>query len=228
MKVSLESSPARSTAAGLLCVGLFEGEDLPDWLAGTSGSDDVRAGFRKLTVLRPGDDDTPERVLVVGLGKRDDFNSERARVAASHGVRQAQRYEIDALAWEVPTGSGPAACAIAGASILTAYRFDRLKSKPDPDRPGGPGELLLHGVEDERAADILPVAIASAEGANRARDLQSLPANIADPAYLAERAREIAAASEHVEAEVFDGTKIAELGMGGLESVGAGSARSRC
>jgi leucyl aminopeptidase len=67
------------------------------------------------------------------------------------------------------------------------------------------------------------VARASALAANRARDLQNLPANIANPAYLIERATEIADAHEGVELEVLGPDQLEELGMGGLTSVGAGS-----
>ncbi len=221
MQVSVDSKPAAETEAGLLCLGLFEGDELPEPLAEAAGAGDVRAAAKKLTVLRP--EAGPERVLVVGLGEREGFDKERARVAASLGLRQAQRYEIESLGWDVPTGEPAIAAAIAGATILTGYRFDRLKSKADPDAAKGPGRLLLHGVEGERAPEYVRIAVAAAEGANRARDLQSLPANIADPDYLAERAWAIASSNEHVEAEIFDAATIAELGMGGLESVGAGS-----
>jgi leucyl aminopeptidase len=227
VKVSIDSSAASSSPAGLLCIGLFDGDELPEWLADAPGAGDVRTAFKKLTVLRPAGDDNPPRVLAVGLGKRDDFDPERARVAASFGVRQASRYEIEALGWEVPGGETATACAIAGASVLTAYRFDRLKSKRDPDENGsaGPKALLLHGVDGQEAPELVAVATAAAEGANRARDLQSLPANIADPEYLAARARAIAEAHDTITAEVFDAARIAELGMGGLASVGAGSAK---
>jgi leucyl aminopeptidase len=231
VQVSLDTSLAETTAAGLLCIGIFDGEDLPPWLADAPGAGDVRTAAKKLTVLRPAGadgDDAPPRVLVVGLGKRDDFDSERARGAAALGVRQAARYEVDAVAWEVPGGAPATACALAGATIMAAYRFDRLKSKPDPDAAsGGPKALLLHGVDDPdgSAAELVAVASAAAQGANRARDLQNLPANIADPEYLAERARAIAGEHDSVSVEVFDGERIAALGMGGLQSVGAGSAK---
>ena len=223
MQVTLDSNAAAETEAGLLCVGLFEGDELPATLASAAGADDVRATFKKLTILRPAGG--PERILVVGLGPLEEFDLERARVAASLGLGQAQRYEIESLAWDVPTGEPSIAAAIAGATVLAAYRFDRLKSKPDPDAAKAPGRLLLHGAGDEVAPEYVAVAVAAAEGANRARDLQSLPANIADPSYLAERARTIAASHEGVAVEVLDGAAIAELGMGGLESVGAGSAK---
>ena len=220
MQVRLSPSPAAETGAELLCVGVFEGSELPGWLAGAPGAGDVRAEFEKLTVLRPGPG-APERVLVVGLGSNEEFDAERARVAASFGVQQARRYEAATLAWEVPGDRGIAA-ALTGGTILSAYRFDRLKRESE-ESDDGPRELLLHGAEG--ADEVVEVARVAALAANRARDLQNLPANIADPAYLAERAHRIASSHQGVEVEVIGPDRLGELGMGGLLAVGSGSAR---
>ena len=220
MQVSISPAPAAESTADLLCVGLFDGEELPAFLAGAAGAADARAKFKKLTILRP---ERPERVLVVGLGERDEFDAERARVAASLGVRQSERYEAETLAWDVP-GEAPIAAAVTGGTVLAAYRFDQLKGEdPEEDRPSGPKQLLLHGVAG--AEEAVALARAAADGANRARDLQNLPANIADPAYLAARAERIAADHDSVEVEVLGPERLEELGMGGLLSVGAGSAK---
>ena len=69
------------------------------------------------------------------------------------------------------------------------------------------------------------IARVASEAANRARDLQNTPANVADPAYLADRAREIAAAHDSVEVEVLDRARLEAEGMGGILAVSAGSAK---
>jgi leucyl aminopeptidase len=227
--VRLDSGAPEASPADLLCVGLFEGDELPAWLADSPGAGDASTGFKKLTMLRP----APERrVLVVGLGAAADFDAERARVAASFGVTQARRYEAGTLAWEVPGDGGASiAAAIAGGTILSAYRFDRFKTgtgdeEEETERAPGPSELVLHGVADaEDAAEIVEVASVAATAANRARDLQNLPANIADPAFLAERAAEIAATSEALSVELLGPAEMEELGMGGMLAVAAGSAK---
>ncbi|MFI5029020.1 MAG: M17 family metallopeptidase, partial [Solirubrobacterales bacterium] len=58
---------------------------------------------------------------------------------------------------------------------------------------------------------------------NRARDLQSLPSNIATPSFLAARAEEIAAAHPAVTVEVLGREQIAAKEMGGLLAVSRGS-----
>ena len=61
-----------------------------------------------------------------------------------------------------------------------------------------------------------------AEAQNRARDLQNTPANFATPAFLADRAEEIAAGSDSVTADVLRREEIVAIGMGGLAAVSQG------
>lgn len=219
MKVEVNPAPAAETDADLLCLGLFDEQALPGWLAGAAGAGDVRSKFKELTMLRP---DSPGRVLVIGLGERSAFDAERARVAAGLGVRQGRRYGAASLAWDVP-GDERIAAALTDGTVLAAYRFDRLKTGADDDRPEGPGLLQLHGAKG--ADELVATARVAALAANRARDLQNLPANVADPAFLAGRAEEIAAHSAAVQVEILGPAELAELGMGGLIAVGAGSAK---
>lgn len=225
MRVEISESPAAEAEGALRVVGLLSGEELPADLAGAPGSEDVRAKYKSLSVLRP----DRARALVIGLGERDELTPERARVAAALAVRQARRLEATAIAWECPEGRSMPAALTSG-TIMGAYRFDRLKSNRgsagDEDEATDIEALTLHGASDgEFAAETVPVAKASAEAANRARDLQNLPANICDPAFLAERAREIAAADERIEVRVLSGEEIEAEGLGGLLAVSAGSVK---
>ncbi len=224
MRVELSTAPASAVDGALRCVGLFAGEELPADLRDAAGVEDVRAKEKSLTVLRP----DGGRALVVGLGERDDFDPERARVAAALAVRQARRLDAAAIAWECPPGRSVPAALTAG-TIMAAYSFDRLKSAAaelDEDDGAEIESLTLHGASDPKvAAATVPVARAAAEAANRARDLQNLPANICDPAFLADRAAEIAASDERLELRVLDGAAIEAEGLGGLAAVGAGSAK---
>jgi leucyl aminopeptidase len=222
VKVELSDSAPADVEADLLCVGLFADEDLPEYLEGAPGAADVEAKFKSLAVVRP---ERPERVLVVGLGKRDEFEPERARVAAALAVRQAGRFEATSVAWVSPE-EGSVAAALTAGTILASYRFDRFKGRrdDDADEPTASIESLsLIGAGD--AGEIVEVARVASEAANRARDLQNTPANVADPEYLAERAREIAAGSDRVEVEILGPDRLEAEGMGGILAVSSGSAK---
>ena len=46
------------------------------------------------------------RVLIAGLGKRDEFDAERARVAAAAVAARAGELGTVSLSWDVPTETG--------------------------------------------------------------------------------------------------------------------------
>jgi leucyl aminopeptidase len=221
MRVELDTRAATESDADLVCVGLFEGEELPAPFDSAPGADDVRSGYRKITVLRP---ESPERALVVGLGKREEFDPERARVAAALAIREAGRLDATSVSWVVPAEpAGRIATALVEGSVLASYRFDRYR-KPEN---GGPEverlELLAEGEEDG-PRDEIEVARVASEAANRARELQNLPSNVVTPSYLADRAREIADAHDSCSLDVLDREAMEERGMGGLLAVSSGSA----
>ena len=172
-------------------------------------------------MLRP---ERPERVVVVGLGAREEFDPERARVAAALATRQAASYAAGTIAWFPPSADDPSAVAAAlvEGTILAAYRFDRYKrSDPEDEPPPRIGTLTVLG-SDELSAPAQQARIA-AEAENRARELQDLPSNVATPSYLAERAEEIAADDDRIAVEVLGREEIERLQMGGLIAVSRGS-----
>jgi leucyl aminopeptidase len=222
VRVEARQLAPTDTDADLLVVGLYEGDELPGELAGAPGATDAKAGSGKLTLLRP---EKPGRVLVVGLGKRDDADAESLRVAAALAAKEAAKLEAASLAWALPESDDNAgtAAALATGTILADYRFDRyLSSDPDDPPPARIESLTLLGPAE--VANAAEAARICAEAQNRARDLQSLPSNVATPSFLGRRARQIASHHEGVSADVLGRDEIAAKGMGGLVAVSQGSA----
>ncbi|MDX6637341.1 MAG: leucyl aminopeptidase, partial [Solirubrobacterales bacterium] len=222
MKVEITSAPVAEVPADLRVVAISDGAPLPAPLAGAPGAADVKSGFKKATLLRP---DADSRWLVVGLGKPADLDAERLRVTAAVAAKAAGRHDATSVAWSVPGGgdAGAWAAALVEGTILASFRFDRfLSADPDDPRPARIETLTLAGVEGdvEPAVELARVA---AEAENRARELQSLPANELTPAGLAQRAHELATAHESVEVTVLGREEIDAKGMGGLAAVASGS-----
>ena len=229
MQVEVTDKPFADVEADLHAVGLLDGEALPEAFRDLPGAGDVRTAFKRMTLLRP---EHPERVLVVGLGKPGELDSERLRVAAALAVTEASRYEARTLAWELPEAAGDRlspearAAAVVEGTVLASYRFDRFKSR-DPDDPAPPRleRLVLAGGDDAAVTgQRAEAARVASEAANRARELQGLPSNVVTPSYLADRAREIADAHEPITVEVLGRAEIEQRGMGGLAAVAKGSA----
>src|ERR1700754_1476436 len=220
MNVDVRHKSLRDSDAALVVVGLYEGDSLPDEVAGAPGSGDAKGSFKAMTRLYPG---SPDRLLAVGLGERDSFTPEKLRVLAALVAGEAAKVEATSLAWALPAYEDEAAAAeaIVTGTILGSYRFDKFKgdTKEDDDEPGLTSVTVLAGEEFAGAAETARVY---SEAANRARDLQETPANSMRPEDLAARAEEIAAAADAVTVEVLGGDAIRGKGMGGLAAVSQG------
>ena len=222
MRVDVADKPLSEVESDFVGVLVFDGDELPEPLAGAPGSEDVKASYKKATLVYPG---TPRRALVVGLGARDEFTPERARVAAAIAARTAASMDASTLALKAPDGDDPAAAtAMVEGAILASYRFDRFKSKGDDEDedPKGLEEVTLIG--DGGLAEAVEAARIGAEAENFARELQDLPSNVVTPSYLAGRANAIAEEHDSVTFEVLGREQIKEKGMGGLVAVSQGTA----
>ncbi len=220
MKVVVRQSELTEIATDLVAIGLHESESLPDPIFGAAGADGAKGAFKKLSVAYL---DSGVRLLIVGLGKREEADAERLRVAAALAAKEAARLEAGSLAWALPESedAGAAAEALVTGTILGAYRFDRFKGTNSDDSP--PSELeALTLLAPETVTAAAETARVCAMAQNRARDLQMTPANIATPSFLAARAEEIALARDAVTADVLGPEQIAAKGMGGLVAVSRG------
>jgi leucyl aminopeptidase len=204
--------------ADLLAVGLLEDGSLPAALAEAPGAADAKGSYKRLSALFP----AGGRVVAVGLGKGDDLVAERLRVAAALVAKEAGSLGASELAWELPEGldAAEAAAAIVTGTVLGSYRYDRFRAADSQEPAPKLDSLTLLGPAE--AAEAAAAAGVVAAATNRARDLQSTPANFATPSYLAARAEEIAAAHDAVSAEVLGRDAIEEKGMGGLVAVSQG------
>jgi leucyl aminopeptidase len=220
IRVSARGGAPEETAADTRVVGLFEGESLADpKLQALVELGEARPGLRKVAVAH---EDAPgggqRRVLIAGLGKRAEFDAERARVAAAEAAGRAKEVGAVSVSWAAPAGNGVAGALVEG-TLLRLYSFDRFKSSEDEH--GGVESLEVVG--DAVAEDELERARVAAEATNAARDLQNMPANVATPTFLAERAGEIADGHESLEVELLDRDAIVARGMGAFAAVAQGT-----
>src|SRR4051794_17209464 len=222
MRARATTDAPGDTGADTVAVGLFAGKGIPHDLEGgplsaLAASGEARPAFRHLALHRDGG----TRWLVVGLGERDAFDAERARVAAATVHARARELRTRVLCWELPhkVDDGVAAGLVEG-TILAAYRFDRYRApEDDEDGAGGVEEVVVSAHHD--VAERVRRGEAGAQAQNRAREMADTPANDLTPRALGERAR----ALDGVEVEVHGADVLREQGMGAFLSVAQGSAQ---
>src|ERR1019366_5112770 len=221
MEVHATTEPPAETAADTLVVGVFEGEkvaqaNLQELL--DSGEDKHSHGALALT------HEGSRRWLLAGLGKREEFDGERARVSAATAAKRATELGAKVLCWELPAGGDETvAGALVEGTILASYRFDRYKQPPkdEAERETAFEQLIVSAPAD------LGVAAARAQGiaeaANAARVLQDMPSNDMTPTDLAKHAEELAGGLENLSVSVEGRAAIVDRGMGAFAAVAQGS-----
>ncbi len=239
MEFSIKQSSPENQRSACVVLGIFEGGQLAPaahaldqsvnhQLSDLIARGDMTGKSGSTVMIHSLSGVTTERVLLVGLGKPDEFNAKqfldmlRTTFAALHKTicKDAALYFTDLPvkdrdeSWKINQ--------IVLTAAESAYRTDGLKSKP-ADKPVLRKILLGSAKKPDSAAQAaLHQASAIAHGMKLAKDLGNLPGNICTPSYLAEQANKLA--GEHkLKATILEEKDMEKLGMHSLLSVTRGS-----
>jgi leucyl aminopeptidase len=195
-KISTAHTSVDELQAELLVLHLFEGDREAagfvakvDALYGGAITRVLEAGdfsgrANEVLPLYPPDGDIGiRRVLLVGVGKREDHTVERLRRAVGTAVRAAERMSISEVAVSVGhvhhlsehMGDFYAGVAATEAAVLAAWDFRELKTQSEESAPRARLEsvtLIAHGEDEQRELDRATwYGSITARAANVAREL---------------------------------------------------------
>jgi leucyl aminopeptidase len=226
MKASATTSAPVETHADTIVVGVFDGKnvahDIEDGaLQSLLESGEAKRTFKHFALTHA----AGKRWLLVGLGKRDDFDAERARVLAGLAANRAAELGCGTLCWELPHHvSDDVPGALVEGTALVTYRFDQYRSVPEREEDRPPpalGELIVSAHHD--IAGAVARAAVIAEAVNAARTLQNSPSNEMTPTRLGLRAIELAGELDRLEATVEGRLEIVGRAMGSFAAVAKGT-----
>ena len=173
---------------------------------------------KSCTILAPGAG--LSRIVVVGIGKRAELKPRTAEEAGGAIAAALQREPAAAVAAAQLTPE--LAAALAAGAALRSYRFDRYRTNEKPEDRPKLAKLIVLSPDHTRIRDAWAALRPVVEGVHLARDLVSEPANVLNPAELAERCRALETLGLKV--EVLGPRELAKLGFGALLGVSQGSA----
>ncbi|MDH4114792.1 MAG: leucyl aminopeptidase [Burkholderiaceae bacterium] len=190
-------------------------------------SGDMSGKRGSLLLLRGLNGVAATRVLLVGLGGKDDFNEKAYADAVRAGVKAfgnaVRDIAIAAGDWRVNRRDHEwKAHALAIAARETAFRSDELKSKRDPDGSAVEQVALLLSARNAAAERGLRHGAATANGMELTKRLGNLPPNICTPTFLGEQARKLARQWK-LGVEVLETKQLEALKMGSFLAVARGS-----
>src|SRR5438105_9283799 len=233
------TTPLPEIETPLLAVALTQGGAVPASLAeldraaaGIVGraiaSGDFK-GKRDETALLYPSGAKPQRVLLVGLGKPGDVTRNSIRRAAAVAAKRARALGTTqfafALAAEARNGVAAADVGqvVVEGAAQGAWAFTELKAAPDDPKPEVETVAIACDAKEAKAlsaGERLGEAIAA--GHFLTRYLQMLPGNVCTPAYLADRAKQLA--DQHgFSCTVLDRAEMRQENMGALLAVAQGS-----
>jgi leucyl aminopeptidase len=225
--ISKDVGSARARAE-LLAVFAFQGEapELPPRCKlPPAFAESIKGEFRELKSTDAAQGGQA-RVVAIGLGKKEDFGSERMRRVSALAAQRAEAMQLASLYIWLPsaiakTAGGPreAGCAAAEGAWMGSYRFQAHKSKPKASKlaevvVSGPGKEFAAGVER---------GLVLARANCFVRDLQNQPGNFMRPRDMAAAAMKLATPSRAITCKVLDEPALKRLGLGALLGVSRGS-----
>ncbi len=241
MKFSIKNGSPEKQRSACIVVGVFESRKLTE---AAQAMDETATGYIS-SILRGGDmegkagstlvlHNVPgtlcERVLLVGLGKEQDLGDKgyhdaiRATFQALHetGAKDATLFLTEAPVKKRDAGWKVSQIVII--AMESIYRFDRLKSKTEGNKPHLHKVTLGMSSRADLASseEALQQGLAIADGMNVVKDLGNLAPNICTPTYLAKRAVEIAKTYK-LKVTILEQKDMEKLGMGSLLAVARGS-----
>lgn len=228
--------------ADTVVVNLFRGVTVPGGATGAVdaalggaiheivASGDFRGDLGEVAVLYPRGAIPARRVLVAGLGPSESFGLEAVRRASAAAALRARELGAERVATIVHGGGiggldvSEAAQATLEGALLASYRFRSAKKGASAAKQLR-SIVLVEADEGRLAAvrDGARAAQAVARAVARARDLVNRPPNVANPAHLAEAARDIAAEGR-LRVHVGDRAWAEQHEMGAFLAVAKGAA----
>jgi len=172
-------------------------------------------------LVRPQDQLPAERMLLVGLGKKEDLNDEVVRKSMSRAIRTAESLELSRISIRCPEFSIQT---MVEGLCLASYRYDKHKS-PSKETPSPIQQITLYSQE---SSAIVQEGIRRgelfSEATCLARNLINEPPSRMNPEILGNEAQRVVKTPLRI--HTYQKKELEKLGMGAILGVGVGSAVS--
>jgi leucyl aminopeptidase len=233
VQVKVEKTRIDQKQTSLRVIGVFEGDqDFPhskDLDSSVSSSiretlenKEFRGIFGSSIVVYTLGKGPMKKIMLLGLGKREKFTDESARICAGKATRKAQELGIKEFSMlQFSNLDDGLVEAMTEGTALALYSFDKYKEAKEPTSKIEEVTILINS-DSLRFQSVVEKANILVEAVNFARDIGNLPPNDCPPAHLASIA--VSLAQDYgIKARIMDRYELENMGMGGIVAVGKGS-----
>lgn len=233
VQVKVEKARIDQKQTSLLVIGVFEGDqDFPhskdldpsvsSSIRETLENKEFRGIFGSSIVVYTLGKGSMKKIILLGLGKREKFIDESARICAAKATRKAQELGIKEFSMlQFSNLDDGLVEAMTEGIALALYSFDKYKETKEPASKIEEVTILINS-DSLRFQSVVEKANILVEAVNFARDIGNLPPNDCPPAHLASIA--VSLAQDYgIKARIMDRYELENMGMGGIVAVGKGS-----
>jgi leucyl aminopeptidase len=233
VQVKVEKARIDQKQTSLLVIGVFEGDqDFPhskdldpsvsSSIRETLENKEFRGIFGSSIVVYTLGKGSMKKIILLGLGKREKFTNESARICAGKATRKAQELGIKEFSMlQFSNLDDGLVEAMTEGIALALYSFDKYKEAKEPASKIEEVTILINS-DSLRFQSVVEKANILVEAVNFARDIGNLPPNDCPPAHLASIA--VSLAQDYgIKARIMDRYELENMGMGGIVAVGKGS-----
>jgi leucyl aminopeptidase len=163
-----------------------------------------------------------KKIMLLGLGKKDKFTDEIARICAGKAAQKAKDLGVKEFSiLQFSNLDEGLVEAMTEGVTLALYSFDKYKEAKEPAAKIEEVAILINS-DSPKFQTVADKASLVVEAVNFARDIANLPPNDCSPAQLASTA--LSLVQEYgMKARVIDRYELENMGMGGIVAVGKGS-----
>jgi len=210
MKIEVRSN-VKEIESDILIVNKFEGENTTEDIANKYAvtEDNFVGKFGQTYLLQTYGEKPYRKVMIIGFGKKEEFNQDKFRIAIYKSVKKAVMMEAKKIAFDISSVDFDWAEQFCYGTMIADYTFDKYKTKKDTKVD----EVYVNCNEET-----LKKTIIVCEGMKLTRDLANEPAAFATPTKLAE-----IAGSFGLETKVYEKSDCENMKMGAYLAVAKGS-----
>jgi leucyl aminopeptidase len=234
VQIIVEKARIDQKQTPLLVVGVYENEN--DFLYSNGiesilyrtikeiiSNKEFKANLGTSLVLPTMDKGPMKKIMLLGLGKKDKFNNEIARIVSAKAAVKVREMGISEFSILLFSNLDEGLIeAISEGVGLSLYSFNRYKTNDNKDELKINRVTILINAEMTSIQSIVDKTSLLVEAVNFARDLSNLPPNDCSPTQLASIALSIA--TEYgLKSRIVERYEMESMGLNGIVSVGKGS-----
>ena len=183
---------------------------------------DLDGELGKLNIIPVPNGKQVERILLVGIGKKEQMTKDTIRLVSGKISQKARELKLKDFTILVPPSSfndqSDSISQIVEGSKMSLYTFDKFKTKQSEKTP----DLILLANKSKKTVSAAKKSEIVADGVIYTKSIANLPPNNCTPTTLANFAKDIAK-NNKLKCKIVSKTELKNRGFGGITAVGQGS-----